>query len=86
MPAITAARQDSFWTNLQDPHISTATRTITEKPTRLFYSAQNPIYSLVLEQNIWGQALNLIVVDKISPEQAADEAISQIKTIFEKWQ
>ena len=85
LPAATVARQDSFWTNPQDPHISTATRTITEEPTRLFYSAQNPIYSLVLEQNIWGQALNRIAVDQISPEQAADEAISKIKEIFAEW-
>ncbi len=86
LPAITTAAQDSFWTNPQNLHISTATKTITnESQTKLFNSAQNPIYSLVLEQNIWGQALNNIVVNKISPEQAADEAIALIKAIFAEW-
>lgn len=85
LPAIEAARQDSFWTNQQNPHVATATKTLTEGHTRLFYSARYPVYSLVLEQNIWGQALNSIVVDKVSPEQAADKAIAQIKTIFAEW-
>ncbi|MGB5634342.1 MAG: hypothetical protein WBM86_16390 [Waterburya sp.] len=35
-----------------------------------------PAYSLVLEQNIWAQALNSIVVDQVSPERAADKAIA----------
>ncbi|MBE9046007.1 carbohydrate ABC transporter substrate-binding protein [Pleurocapsales cyanobacterium LEGE 10410] len=86
LPAIKAARQDSFWTNPQNLPVATATKTLTQSATRLFYSARYPAYSLVLEQNIWGQALNSIVVDKISPEQAADEAIAQIKQIFAEWE
>lgn len=85
LPVITTAKKDSFWTNPQDPHVSTATKTLTEGSTKLFYSAQNPRYSSVLEQNVWGQALNRIVVDKISPQQAGDEAIAQIKQIFTQW-
>ena len=85
LPVMTTAKQDSFWTNPEDPHVSTATETLTKGQTRLFYSAQNPIYSFVLEQNIWGKALNRIVVDGISPEQAADEAIARIKKIFAEW-
>ena len=82
LPAIKAARQDSFWTNPDNVHVSTATKTLTSGQTRLFYSAMYPAYSLVLEQNIWGQALNSIIVNKVSPEQAADDAIAQIKEIF----
>jgi multiple sugar transport system substrate-binding protein len=82
LPVMTSATQDSFWTNSQNPHVATATKTLTEGQTKLFYSVQNPIYSWVFEQNIWGKALNRIAVNKISPEQAADEAIAQIKTIF----
>ncbi len=85
LPVITTAKKDSFWTNPQDPHVSTATKTLTEGSTKLFYSAQNPRYSSVLEQNVWGQALNRIIVDKISPQQAGDEAITQIKQIFAQW-
>lgn len=40
---------------------------------------------MVLEQNIWGEAFNSIIVDKISPEQAADKVIARIAEIFEEW-
>ena len=86
LPIMKAAKQDSFWTNPQNIHVSTATRTLTQGQTRLFYSTQHPAYSLVFEQNIWGQALNRVLVDKLSPEQAADEAIAQIEEIFANWQ
>ncbi|MEM7757973.1 MAG: ABC transporter substrate-binding protein [Cyanobacteria bacterium P01_A01_bin.40] len=86
LPVLTTVTKDSFWTNSQDLHISTATKTLTnEGQTRLFYSVQDPIYSSVLEENLWGQALNSIALNKISPEQAADEAIAQIKKIFAEW-
>ena len=85
LPVLISAIQDSFWTNPQNPHVATATKTLTQGQTKLFYSVQNPIYSSVLEQNVWGKALNRIAVDKISPQQAADEAIAQIKTIFQQW-
>ena len=46
---------------------------------------QNPAYSRVLKENVWGKALKIIVVDGISPEKAADEAIERIKEIFDQW-
>jgi multiple sugar transport system substrate-binding protein len=78
--------QSSDWTDPADPHTSTAAKAIIQGPTRLFYYAQNPAYSEVLEENVWGVALSRIVETDISPEQAADEAIDRIKTIFEQWQ
>jgi multiple sugar transport system substrate-binding protein len=39
----------------------------------------------VLKDSIWGKALTKVVLDNLSPEQAADEAIAQIKQIFEEW-
>lgn len=78
--------QDPFWTDPRDPYISTVAKTLIKGQTRLFYTAQNPAYSIVLEENIWGKALNRIVVDGISPAQATDEAIKQIKQIFAQWQ
>jgi multiple sugar transport system substrate-binding protein len=86
VPVMSLARQDRFWQNKADPHISTAIKTLTEQPTRLFYSVHNPAYSVVLEQNLWGQAIKKIIVEGISPEQAADEAIAQIKQIFAQWE
>ncbi|BAU63652.1 extracellular solute-binding protein family 1 [Stanieria sp. NIES-3757] len=86
VPVMIAARKDKFWQNQADPHIYTAVKTLIDQPTRLFYSVQNPAYSVVLEQNIWGQALKTIIVEGISPEQAADNAIAQIQQIFATWQ
>ncbi|MBE9168754.1 carbohydrate ABC transporter substrate-binding protein [Pleurocapsales cyanobacterium LEGE 06147] len=86
LPVITPAKQDSFWTQPTDLPVSTATKTLTQGQTRLFYSVQNPIYSSVLAENIWGKALNRIVTDNISANQAADEAIARIKAIFRKGQ
>lgn len=76
---------DPFWTDPTDPHISTAMKELIQGQTRPFYYVQNPAYSLVLEENIWGKALNRIVIDGISPKQAADEAIKQIEQIFDQW-
>ncbi|WP_335061480.1 hypothetical protein [Nostoc sp.] len=57
-----------------------------EVSTRPFYFVQNPAYSLVLKDNVWGKALNQIIVEQIYPEQATDEAIARIKQIFDQWQ
>ena len=76
---------DLFWTDRADPHISTAARPFLKQQIRLSYTATNPAYSLVLKEGVWGQALNSIAVDKISPEQAADRAIARIKEIFAEW-
>ena len=77
---------DPFWTDPSDPHISKAAQPFLNQQTRLSYTSLNPAYSLVLKEGIWGQALNRIAVDKISPEQAADEALAKIKEIFEEWE
>ncbi|NMG07934.1 ABC transporter substrate-binding protein [Brasilonema sp. UFV-L1] len=77
--------KDPFWTNPKDPHIWAVSKPITLGQTRLFYTAQNPAYSIVVKENIWGKALNKVVVNKIYPQQAADEAIAHIKQIFEQW-
>lgn len=84
-PVLKPNWQDPFWTNPQDPHVSTATKTISQRPTRLFYTFSNPAYSIVLKENVWGQALKKVLVDRISAETAADEAIARIKQIFAEW-
>ena len=84
-PAMEPLWKEPFWSDLSDPHISTATKILTEGQTRPFYIAQNPAYSEVLRENVWGLALGRIIVDGISPEQAADEAIARIEEIFAEW-
>ena len=74
-----------FWQNSPDIYISTVSKTLTKEPTRPYHTVQNPAYGEILQKNIWGQALNRVLVDKISAKQAGDEAIAQIKEIFEQW-
>ena len=47
---------------------------------------QHPAYSQVLAENLWGKALTQVTANQVNPEQAADEAIARIQTIFEQWQ
>ncbi|AFY54599.1 carbohydrate ABC transporter substrate-binding protein, CUT1 family [Rivularia sp. PCC 7116] len=84
-PTMETVWQDSFWTNPEDPHISYATKTFTEGRIRYFHTAQNPAYSRVLDRNIWGDAIEKVLVKQISPEKAADEAIQKIKSIYAEW-
>ena len=85
-PVLKPVWEDTFWTNPQDPHISFATKTFNEGKIRYFYISQSPAYSQVLDRNIWGKALNQVLVAKVLPEQAADEAIAQIKEIYRAWE
>lgn len=85
-PVLKTVWEDPFWTDPKDPHISTASKTFTEGRVRYFETAQNPAYSQVLDENIWGEALNKVLVDRVSPEQAADESIKKIKQIFDDWE
>ncbi|MEH1822216.1 MAG: hypothetical protein V7L31_24590 [Nostoc sp.] len=82
LPIIKTLWQDPFSQDPTAPHVSTAVKTLTECSTRLFFCVQNLAYSVVLEENIWATDINRIIVDKISPEQATNEAIKQTKQIF----
>ena len=84
-PAHQSSYQDPYWTNLEDPHTSQVSKTLTESQIRPIYPANSPAYSIVLKENIWGQSLENIVLNKLTPEQAADEAITRIKQIFAEW-
>lgn len=83
-PVMPQLLEDPFWNNPQDPHISASVKQY--RQARSFPQSFNPAYSQVLSDNIWGQAIRAIVADGISPEQAADQAIAQIKDIFSDWE
>lgn len=86
LPVMTSGWKDPFWVDPTDPHLSTAAKTLIKGQTRPFYMVRNPAYSVVLNENVWGKALNQIVVDNRSPELAGAEAIERIKQIFAQWQ
>ncbi|MEM8720469.1 MAG: ABC transporter substrate-binding protein [Cyanobacteria bacterium P01_G01_bin.39] len=84
-PAHTEVYQDPYWTNPEDPHTSTVTKTLTKGKIRSIYPANSPAYSVVLQENIWGKSLENIVLNGVTPEQAADGAIARIKEIYAEW-
>ncbi|MEL7420358.1 MAG: ABC transporter substrate-binding protein [Cyanobacteria bacterium J06555_3] len=84
-PAHLSIIQDPYWTNPEDPHTSTVTKTLTQSKIKSIYPTNSPAYSVVLKENIWGQSLEKIVLEDITPTQAADEAIARIEEIFEEW-
>jgi multiple sugar transport system substrate-binding protein len=84
-PSYTSAYQDPYWTNPEDPHTSEATKTLTKRKIRPIYPLNSPAYSIVLKENIWGQSIEKIVLDNVTPEQATDQAIARIKEIFSEW-
>ena len=85
-PAHRSAYEDSYWTDPKDPHTSAVTKTLTKSKIRPIYPHQTPAYSLILKENVWGQALENILLKNYTPEQAGDEAIMKIKTIFQEWE
>lgn len=84
-PVMPEAWRDAFWSNAADPHIPILAKTLSDRPTRLFYSAQSPAYSQVFHQDVWGTAISRIATNAVTVEQGADEAIQQIKEIFAGW-
>lgn len=85
LPVTTQLKDNPFWSDPADPHISTAVKTLTEGVTKPYDNALNPVYGVVMEENVWGQAIHRMAVKGISAEQAADQAIAQIKQIFDQW-
>ncbi|MEO1741544.1 MAG: ABC transporter substrate-binding protein [Cyanobacteria bacterium J06629_9] len=85
-PVMAELTETPFWNDATDPHISTGTRVFTERSTRPGYHTLNVAYSEVDINNVWGQAIESIVLDGVSPTAAADQAIAEIQTIFEEWQ
>lgn len=86
LPVTEPLWNDPFWTDETDPHLSVAAKILRLDQTRPFPSVYHPAYSVVTQENVWGKAINRIVVDNISLEQAADEAIAEINRIFEQWE
>ncbi|GAB1543516.1 ABC transporter substrate-binding protein [Scytonema sp. NUACC21] len=85
-PVLKSVWKDPYWTNPKDSHISSLAKTLIQGSTRPLDYVRHPAYSVILDENIWAKALNRIVVDGVSPEQATDEAAAQIQGIFAKWQ
>ena len=84
IPVMPKLLEDAFWKDPADPHIPEAVRQL-KGLTRPGYEVLHPAYSAVQDQNIWAKAILSIIQKGVSPEQAADHAIGQIKQIFAEW-
>ena len=54
-------------------------------PTAPFGFSYHPAYVQVYTENVWGKAISRVVTEKWSDEQAVDEAVTRIQTIFRAW-
>ena len=81
-PALSQIEADAFWQDRADPHVSTVVKTVVEGQTQPFYNALNPAYGIVMEENVWGEAIYAMAADNLAAEEAADRAIARIKAIF----
>ena len=85
-PVMPILWEDPFWNNKADSHVWVAGQQFKEGSTRALYQVLNPAYTQVQLENIWGKAIERVVVDGLSPEQATDEAIEHIQEIFAEWE
>lgn len=82
-PVMPELLSDPFWNNSNDPHLSVAAQqfnSVVPLPSILY-----PFYSQIFAENIWGKAIEQVVVEGKSPEAATDTAIERIRQIFANW-
>jgi multiple sugar transport system substrate-binding protein len=84
MPSLVTT--DPFWTDPSDPHRPIATNQELKLPTMPWFQSFNPAYADVNAQQVWGKAESNVMQGGMTPEQAADGALQQIKDIFAKYQ
>ncbi|NEO83124.1 MAG: carbohydrate ABC transporter substrate-binding protein [Spirulina sp. SIO3F2] len=84
-PVIPEIRAQDFWNDPADPHIFAGAQQHQGK-TRSMPQTRNATYTQVQSETVWPKAIERIVVDGVSPEVAADEAIAQIEKIFQAWE
>ncbi|NET56069.1 MAG: carbohydrate ABC transporter substrate-binding protein [Symploca sp. SIO2E6] len=84
-PVMPQLWEDGFWQESDDPHVGPAAKQFSQDTTRTIYQVRNSAYSLVQSENVWGKAIERVIIDGLSPEEAADEAINRIEEIFADW-
>jgi len=78
-------KNDPYWTDPKDPHRPVAVEMGLVKPTIPYWMSYNPAYSAVLSEQIWSQAMANVTQKNMTPEQATEEAVGRIKTIFDRY-
>jgi multiple sugar transport system substrate-binding protein len=81
VPTMPALIERPFWQDAKDPHRTAAAQQL-EQPVAVAYLNVDWRYGQVDQEGIWQTAVNRVVVDGLTPEQAVDEAIARIKEIM----
>jgi len=79
------ATSDPFWLHSDDPHRAPYVQEALLGPTIPDFLAYTPAYADVENQQVWGQSYSYVYKDGMTPEQAAEKAFAQIRTIFAKY-
>ena len=77
-PVMKAAQERPFWTadrHRKSVHDQYANGTVT------FEFAKNYRFTILNNENVWAKAMNRVVNEKVSVEQAVDEMIARIKAV-----
>ena len=84
LPAMPKLLEAPFWLDPNDRHHLAAVMQVSSRSLARNYAAAagNWRHQLVDQEAIWAKPVRRIATENISPEQAVDEAIAQIKQIL----
>jgi multiple sugar transport system substrate-binding protein len=79
------AKSDPFWLDPKDPHVAAYTREGLLEPTVPNYPVFNPGYAEANAQQIWGTAAADVIREGMTPQAAAEKALTRIGQILAKY-
>jgi multiple sugar transport system substrate-binding protein len=86
LPAVPEmVKNDPFWLDPKDPHVSAYAKEGALDPTVPNFPSFNPGYAEANAQQIWGTAAADVIREGMTPQAAADKALSRIGTILAKY-
>ena len=84
LPPMPALLAQPFWLDPGDPHRMASVMQADGRPLLHNYAqaSGNWRHDLVSTEHVWAKAIQRVVTEEITPEQAVDEAIARIKEIL----
>jgi multiple sugar transport system substrate-binding protein len=83
LPPMRKLVEQPFWLDPTDPHRMRAAVQVLSWPHFIQTEIRDDWRSAqIWDENVWGKAVHRVAAERISPEQAADEAIARIKQIL----
>jgi multiple sugar transport system substrate-binding protein len=84
LPSMPGLLEQAFWLDPGHPHRMAAVMQAASQPSAYSYTAASGElrHDRVFNERIWAKAVQRVVADGITLEQAVDEAIARIKQIL----